>query len=429
MARTSTSIDPDPDGDRRATPSDALLHIPGAGRHRTPRRRPAPRRPRATTVGGDDVVPAGRTLATVFLALVLGALLCADSVHRAAERQPFGPMRDAALAVTGPLRTVSHAVGLHLPREWLHDVAGTDDGPATAGAGAPLDEVPSAVDPAADPAAAPKPGADTAAAAAGGDQTGAGSSSSPSKVPAAVAPATTAPPTTAPPTTAPPTTVPAPRRMATAEAPVRIWMGGDSLLGNVAAGLGRLVDDDPRVVLDADFRVGTGLARPDVLDWPAHLAEQLAAQRPEVVYLLFGGNDDQDMTTPDGSRAVLGSLAWRDEYARRVGLAMDVAAADGRSVVWIGLPAHEPERLRVAGAVMAEVAREQAALRPAVTYVDTGTILTPGGTYTETVAGADGSTVDARAPDGVHLTHDGADLIAAALLAPVTTQFGLAAPG
>jgi len=368
------------------------------------------------------VVPAGRALATVVLALVLGALLCADSAHRAAERQPFGPVRDAALAVTGPLRTVSHAVGLHLPREWLHDVAGPDDGPATAGAGAPLDEVPSAVDPAADPAAAPKPGADTSA---GGEQAAAG----PSKVPAPVAPATTAPatpaaPTPAPPTTAPPTTAPAPRRVATVEAPVRIWMGGDSLLGNVAAGLGRMVDDDPRVVLDADFRVGTGLARPDVLDWPAHLAEQLAAQRPEVVYLLFGGNDDQDMTTPEGSRAVLGTPAWRAEYARRVGLAMDVAAADGRSVVWIGLPAHEPERLRAAGAVMAEVAREQAALRPAVTYVDTGAILTPGGTYTETVAGADGAAVDAREADGVHLTHAGADLIAPALLAPVAAQFG-----
>ncbi|MDQ3385327.1 MAG: hypothetical protein M3503_04860, partial [Actinomycetota bacterium] len=144
MARTSTSIDPGPGGDRHATPSDALLHIPGAGRHRAPRRRPAKRRHRATTVGGDDVVPAGRALATVVLALILGALLGADSVHRAAERQPFGPVRDTALAVTGPLRTVSHVVGLHLPREWLADLAGTDDGPATSGAGAPLDEVPSA---------------------------------------------------------------------------------------------------------------------------------------------------------------------------------------------------------------------------------------------------------------------------------------------
>lgn len=418
MARTTTSIDPGPDGDRQATPSDALLHIPGAGRHRAPRRRPAPRRHRVTSVGGDDVVPAGRALATVVLALALGALLCADSVHRAAERQPFGPRRDAALAVTGPLRTVSRAVGLHLPREWLHDVAGTDEGPATAGAGAPLDDVPSAVDPAADPAPAPKPGADA------GPVSGGGGAAPSSKLPAPVPP-----PTTAPPTTAPPTTVAAPRRVATAEAPVRIWMGGDSLLGNVAAGLGRLVDDDPRVVLDADFRVGTGLARPDVLDWPAHLAEQLAAQRPEVVYLLFGGNDDQDMTAPDGSRAVLGTPAWRAEYARRVGLAMDAAAADGRSVVWIGLPAHEPERLRAAGAVMAEVAREQAALRPAVTYVDTGAILTPGGTYTETVAGTGGSTVDARAADGVHLTHAGADLVAPALLAPVVAQFALAASG
>ena len=44
-----------------------------------------------------------------------------------------------------------------------------------------------------------------------------------------------------------------------------------------------------------DVQIGTGLARPDVYDWPAAIATQLQKAQPKVVVVTFGANDDQDM--------------------------------------------------------------------------------------------------------------------------------------
>jgi hypothetical protein len=354
---------------------------------RTP---PAPP-PRRTTTS------AGRAIATVFLALLLATFLCADTLVRIAERQPFGTTRDVALAISEPIQSVSHAVGLHLPRQWLAELTDGDALPTSA-AGADLD-VPSATVPPvdrADPPDRPRPPGDAA--------TG-----------------TTQPPVT---TT---TTLP-PRRTPTAEAPLRIAMFGDSLMGQISMALGRLVRDDPRIHVDADYHVSTGLARPDVLDWPAYLAQQLEALNPEVVYLNFGGNDDQDMQLADGTRVSIHTSEWRAEYSRRVALTMDVAAQHDRTVVWIGLPAERPERLHLMKDVMSEVAREQASIRPRVRYIDLVSLLTPGGQYRDDFVFPDGSSVRVRERDGVHLSTSGGDIVAPVLLEAIATEWNLVPP-
>jgi hypothetical protein len=344
------------------------------------------RQPRIHPAPVPGTTSAGRACATVVLALLLAALLSADSIERVALRQPYGRQRDLALDVARPLRRLSHATGLYLPARWLADATGNAEPPVSE-SGAEV-AVPSATVPAPTTTRVPKPGA-------------------------------TLPP---PPTT---TTLP-PRRVPDAAAPVRVWMGGDSLMGAISAGFGRLVGDDPRLsVVAADVHVSTGVARPDVLDWPAYLQQQLDATQPEVVILALGANDDQDMIRPDGYRAVLGTQEWVDEYARRVGLLMDVAAAGDRTVVWLGLPAERPVRLNVAKDSMNVIAQQQAALRPRVRYVDLGAVLTPDGTYRDTAVLADGAEVGVRTRDGVHLNPTGADVVAPAILAAFAAEWHL----
>lgn len=335
-----------------------------------------------------ETTSAARAIATILLALGFGALLCADSLVAIAERQPFGTTRDVALGIAEPIQSVADALAIDRPRAWLARLAGTDDLPTSA-AGQDLD-VPSAT-------TEPSRPADTGTTAA------------------------TLPPTS---TT---TTLP-PRRVPTAEAPLRVAMFGDSLMGQLSLGFGRLVRDDPRVHVDADYRVSTGLARPDVLDWPAYLQQRVAELNPEVVFLAFGGNDDQDMQLADGTRVRIHTPEWRAEYARRVGLAMDVAAQGDRTVVWIGLPAERPERLNTVKDVMNEVAREQAALRPRVVFVDLAAVLTPDGAYRDDHIAPDGTVTRVRERDGVHLTARGGDVVAPALYGAIATEWNLVAP-
>src|SRR5688500_10437253 len=78
---------------------------------------------------------AGRAIGTVFLAAVMAALLCADSLVHVADGLALGARRDLALAVTHPIQDVSHALGLHLPRLWLAEATGNADLPTGPPAG------------------------------------------------------------------------------------------------------------------------------------------------------------------------------------------------------------------------------------------------------------------------------------------------------
>jgi hypothetical protein len=337
---------------------------PAIGRHR----RSAPAR---------TLVPAGRAISSVLIALLIASLLCAESLERVAQRQPFGRTRDIALAITKPLNSVSHALFLDRPRQWVESLAGHEEQPV---ANVLL------------PTATTAPAATTAPTVPG------------------------APPIASPPTTPPPPPEPV-RPIPTADAPLRVLMAGDSLIGNVSQALGRFIGDEPRVHLRTDLQVGTGLSRPDVLDWGAELSTVLAAEDPNVVILSFGANDDQPLRDPQGNFFSLFTEGWASEYARRVGAIMDLASDGGRrTVVWIGLAPERPERLNQAKDTFNAAARDQAAARPNVHYVDlVAQFGGPGGTYSDTVTLPDGSIVNARDRDGVHLSHAGADLLAPVL--------------
>jgi hypothetical protein len=324
---------------------------------------------------------AARALATVLLALALAALLCASSIEKAAEGQDYGTTRDLALAFARPLRSVSEALFLDRPREWLASLTGHEDPPTS-------DLLVAKTPPVAPVTTTSLP---------------------PTSLPAVTTPESVPTPTVS--------TLP-PRRVPTAEAPVRVWMGGDSLMGTVSEAFGRALAGDPRVSISTDIQVATGLSRPDVLDWATELSNQLDATQPEIVFLAFGGNDDQPVITPEGAYCGIYTPEWQVEYARRIGLMMDLASGGGtRTVVWLGLPSERPEQLNNMKDAINEAARSQAALRPDVHFVDLRPIYdAPDGTYTDEVVRPDGSTVLARARDGVHLSEYGADLLAPLLV-------------
>ena len=50
-----------------------------------------------------------------------------------------------------------------------------------------------------------------------------------------------------------------------------------------------------------DYKVSTGLARPDFFDWPARFAEEIPNVNPGIVVVTFGGNDAQGLTDKSGT--------------------------------------------------------------------------------------------------------------------------------
>ena len=87
------------------------------------RRRPRP----GTGDGGRRLHSAGSAIVVSLAGLAIALFLNAPGLHKSATVQPEGWKRDVALAVTGPLESVSSVLLLDRPRQGLKAALGRSD--------------------------------------------------------------------------------------------------------------------------------------------------------------------------------------------------------------------------------------------------------------------------------------------------------------
>ena len=322
-----------------------------------------------------------RQVATVMLTgLLLATLLNARAMERSAQTSPYGARRDVTLAVLGPISRVSQALGLDRPRAALDAALGHDLGPGQISAEASLDSLP-----------LPRV-VSTSAVAPAGD-------------PVEVDPHPVLRPTPPP-----------PRPTWTPQAPLHLWVGGDSVAGFLSIEMVNLAQQTGVIQAHGHYKISTGLSRPDYYDWPAHLAADVAAYNPQVVVFLAGANDDQPLQTAAGI-VDFGTPAWQAEYSRRAGALMDMLTAEHRLVVWVGLPLMRSADFNTRMGLIDSLDQAQAATRPGVTFIDSRPIMADAqGHYSDYLPDASGQQTLMRAGDGIHLTPAGGTRLAAAVL-------------
>lgn len=332
------------------------------------------------TSEGRRQASAGRAIAVTVIGLLLGTLFNADSLVASIEGQSFGSSRSTELSLARPVRTVSHWTGLNLPRKLVDDIA--NDSPGGGGAALPR----------------PLPTTTTSTSAV-----------------AANPPGTTAPTTT---------TLPS-RRVPTAQQPLKVWLAGDSLMGTIAESFAARESSDPLVRVTSDFRIGTGLARPDVYNWPNAISQEMASVDPDVVVLLFGANDDQDMEA-GGHRFNLQSDDWKAEYARRVDQVLAATTNGVRQVIWLGIPAVRRPRLNKTKDLINAVLASTTAQHTGAAYVDTGSMVDGSdGSFTTYLSNPSGKSVAVRESDGIHMTLAGADRVTPKLIGDVDAYWAM----
>lgn len=207
------------------------------------------------------------------------------------------------------------------------------------------------------------------------------------------------------------------RRAVSASNPLHVWVGGDSLAGGPSWAIGTELEADGPVRTSREFHVGTGLTRPDFLNWHHHLAAEVDALQPEVLILMVGGNDAQNFVI-DGKVVTPDDPAWIDAYRERVQQVLEVAATDGRAVIWVGLP---PMREAAMSKHMARINQILAAEVPehdGASFFDIWAMFSASGrpgVYADTVPDEEGAPLQVRL-DGIHLNTDGSLLLARALV-------------
>lgn len=227
-------------------------------------------------------------------------------------------------------------------------------------------------------------------------------------------------PLTAAPTTST-TSPPKERTTPTPENKMVLLIAGDSDAGTFGPYLKTLVEQTGLVTVTLDYKVSSGLARPDFFDWPAHFNEILPQVNPDIVVVTFGGNDAQGLAIQDGTfiqgqpkGGESGDTEWRAEYGRRVGAVMDQLLAGNRSVIWVGIPNHRTPEVNARMQVQDEVVRAEAAKRESLVFIDTWTRFSGrnGGWAEYVIDPRDGVGKDVRADDGFHLNVAGAEILA-----------------
>jgi hypothetical protein len=227
-------------------------------------------------------------------------------------------------------------------------------------------------------------------------------------------------PTTLPPTT---TTTPPPKEITvpTPDDPAELLILGDSDAGTFGPYLETLMQQTGIVTITLDYKVSSGLSRPDFFDWPSHMRQIVPQVNPDIVVVTFGGNDAQGLRAVDETWVVPyepasgnDDEAWKAEYGTRVGEVMEYLSEGNRTLIWVGIPNDDNPEVTARMQVQDQVVRAEAAKRPEVVFIDTWARFSGrnGGWAEYVIDPRDGVGKDVRADDGFHLNTTGAEILA-----------------
>ena len=206
--------------------------------------------------------------------------------------------------------------------------------------------------------------------------------------------------------------------------PVRVLEIGDSLGIDLGDQLKAQLDTTAIASTTVAAVGDSGLANTTYLDWPDHLASLLDTDRPQIVVVFMGANDDQGLYV-NGIPSAPGTLAWVEGYSQRVDTVLHEATSSGARVVWVGMP------LMVNPALNTAMQRENAIYEretegsSAALYVSSIAALDASGVYETDGEDISGRPVALRTPDGVHLTPAGAGVLARAVIRAIDGQWDL----
>jgi len=214
-------------------------------------------------------------------------------------------------------------------------------------------------------------------------------------------------------------------RKITRKDPLRLYIIGDSMAQIFGSSLENLAEETRFIRAKLDYKVSSGLSRPDFFDWPQRMIDQLVEFDPDATVVLFGANDGQDVKY-NGKVLKVGSKAWQKLYAKRVGKAMDILTKGGRRSYWVGNPIMRDPGYRARISMMDHIYDAEAKKHPGVFYVPTWALFAnEKGSYVEYLPDAGGDPVLMRNADGIHLTRAGGDRMAQAALDAIEKDWGI----
>ncbi|MCU1426919.1 MAG: hypothetical protein JWL83_919 [Actinomycetia bacterium] len=215
-------------------------------------------------------------------------------------------------------------------------------------------------------------------------------------------------------------------RVITHAAPLNLWVGGDSIAGEIGPALGRIAGLTGVVHTQVDYKVSSGLSSNDMRNWQTRATEQMAQYNPEAVVFEVGTND---ASIVNNTMSADGTPQWEPPYRVQVAGMMDTLRGDpkhARTVLWVGAPTMQLSWRDRGVLELNRVMREEAERRaPDVTYVDAYSLFADNGQYSSSIRTLTGNIERVRISDGVHLSDSGATYLGAVLFSLLDSRWNI----
>lgn len=201
----------------------------------------------------------------------------------------------------------------------------------------------------------------------------------------------------------------------------KVLILGDSL---IATGFGALLekrlDAHPQVTAYRKGKSAPGLARPDFFDWMAEAKRQVELRKPDLVIVLMGGNDGQDLTHRNkkaGRRVPWKHENWEASYRERMDSFLAEVSAPEREILWLGMPTMGLRSLEKKLVTIRGVQKAAVEAHESASYLDTAPMVSndDGGMLTHAEVGPKKKKKAIRADDKIHFTMAGSQYFADAV--------------
>ncbi len=161
-----------------------------------------------------------------------------------------------------------------------------------------------------------------------------------------------------------------------------------------------------------DYKASSGLNRIDYYDWYARTSQIIKDYRPDVIIVLFGGNDTQDITDSQGKYRAILTPEWQQVYQERVQkYAKLLDSSSVRKVYWVGQSISNKSSYIKAFPIMNDIYKTASKSSSKIEFISTWDRFAEAGKFVPVVADKLGKRGYVKVNDGVHFTSHGAQII------------------
>jgi len=196
-------------------------------------------------------------------------------------------------------------------------------------------------------------------------------------------------------------------------APVKFLLVGDSML---LVGFGPALENSllkfNGVSVVREGQYSTGLNRIDYFDWFTKTDELIEQHKPDILIVMFGGNDGQGIKDTNGKAHEFGSESWKEVYRQRVNIYLSRTSPKLKKIYWVGHPITGNDSFLNKFQTMNPIYKSECEKFPNAVFVDTWERFAVNGQYRQSIPDDNGLWQIAKQSDGVHVTDFGGGILA-----------------